>query len=180
MSRTACEDSPPGSALPMEAYLDDARSLDPEAFAARHGAAFLLLTATGLSQPADTSSTRLQLLEDEDGASAHTADLAILVYPVRSAVHIATLGRSPTNDVVIPDPSISRLHAFVKRTETGGFLVLDAGSTNGTMVNGASVLARGHGPATPLKAGDSVRLGQVQFTFVDARGLREFVLQSAG
>jgi pSer/pThr/pTyr-binding forkhead associated (FHA) protein len=81
--------------------------------------------------------------------------------------------------VVIPDLSVSRFHAFMKRSASGTFLVQDAGSTNGTTVNGASVLARGSGPPTEIKAGDNVRVGQLEFTFVDAVGLRAFALQSA-
>ena len=41
-------------------------------------------------------------------------------------------------------------------------------------------LARGAGPPTPLKPGDTVRLGQVEFTFTDAAALREFALQAGG
>ena len=47
-------------------------------------------------------------------------------------------------------------------------------------MNGASVPPRGAGPPTPLKPGDNVRLGQVEFTFTDARALREFVLKMGG
>ena len=82
------------------------------------------------------------------------------------------------NDVVIPDPSVSRMHALVKRGECGVFLMLDAGSSNGTTVNGISVLARGHGPPSELKPGDNVRLGRVESTFLDARSLQDFVLQT--
>ena len=92
----------------------------------------------------------------------------------RSASHLITLGRAPDNDVVVPDRSISRRHAFLKRGADGGFLILDAGSSNGTTVNGASVMVRGAGQPTRVRAGDTVRLGGLEFTFADAKGLREF------
>jgi hypothetical protein len=47
-------------------------------------------------------------------------------------------------------------------------------------VNGVSVPARGAGPPKPVKPGDTVKFGQVEFTFTDARALREYALQAAG
>ena len=55
--------------------------------------------------------------------------------------------------------------------------MLDAGSTNGTTVNGVSVPPKGAGAPVDLKTGDSVRLGQMEFTFLEAEALREFVLK---
>ena len=167
-----------GSALPLEAFLEDAQALAPKEFESHHGSGFLLLTATKLTAPKDSYSTDVQLLSEEEDGSAHTGSLSTLVFPVRSAVHIVTVGRAVGNDVVIPDPSVSRTHALLKRGENGVFLILDASSSNGTTVNGISVLARGHGPPSELKPGDNVRLGRVEFTFVDARSLQEFVLKT--
>jgi hypothetical protein len=170
----------PGSALPVEAFSEDARRLPVEEFAARHGSAFLLLTATGPSPRGGPAATEANFFGDE--GSVHTADLAILVYPLRrradSVGHLVTLGRAPNNDVVIPDPSVSRFHAFAKQGAGGTVLVQDAGSTNGTSVNGASVPAKDHGPPTSLKRGDTLRLGQVEFTFLDAAGMRGFALET--
>lgn len=169
-----------GTAQPLESYYDDARGLAAAEFAARHGDGFLL-TATRLQPPSSDSFTEVKLEEDR---SDRTAGISTLVYPVRPAerakVHLLTVGRTPNNDVVVRDTSVSRFHAYVKPGENGGLLIQDAGSTNGTLVNGESVPARGNGPATELKPGDDVRLGQVEFTFVDAEGLRAFVLRAGG
>ena len=162
----------------MEAFFEDAQALSPSEFESRHGSGFFLLTATKLTSPKDSYSTDVQLLCDGDDASAHTGSLSTLVFPVRSTVHIVTVGRAPSNDVVIPDPSVSRAHALMKRGDNGVFLMLDASSSNGTTVNGISVLARGHGPPSELKPGDNVRLGRVECTFIDAQALRDFVLQT--
>ena len=167
-----------GSAVPLEAYLEDARNLSPAEFESRHGSGFFLLAATRLSSPRDSYSTDVQLLIDEDDGSEHTGSLSTLVYPLRSAVHIVTVGRTSKNDVVVTDPSVSRVHALLKRDENGVFLMLDAGSSNGTTVNGTSVLTRGNGPPSQLKPGDNVRLGRVEFTFTDAAALRDFVIQT--
>ena len=176
--------SPPGAALPIEALYQDAQALDAAAFEARHGSGFLLVTALGGRGPESTNTTQLLFGGRDPERTGHTADLAVVVYRLRqrdcAPVHIVTMGRERTHDVVIREMSVSRFHAFARRDADGSFLIQDAGSTNGTTVNGASVLARGAGPPTPLKPGDTVRLGQVEFTFTDAAALREFALQAGG
>jgi hypothetical protein len=159
-----------GSGLPLEGFGADARSLTPDVFEERHGNAFLLLTAVGPRSPRDTFSTHLELEGQDEG---NTGALSTLVYALRSSIHIVTLGRARDNDVVVTDRSISRHHALMKRREDGGFLLLDAGSSNGTSVNGTNVLTKGAGPPTPLAPGDTLRLGRLEFTFTHAAGLRE-------
>lgn len=169
-----------GTGVALEALVDDARILAPEAFEARHGSGFLLVTAARVDARRGESTTHLLLGEDDP--SARTADLGLAVYPLRpkheSPSDLVTLGRESRHDLVIQDASVSRFHAFAKRGPDGGFLLQDAESTNGTSVNGRSVASRGTGPAEPLSPGDTVRLGQVEFTFTDAAGLRSFVLKA--
>ena len=172
-----------GSALALESLAGDARNMPPDAFAQKHGNAFLLFTAKRLDGPESTNSTKLLLGSDEDEPAGRTANLAVVVFPLRpkdaAKGNMITLGREPRQDVVIPDMSVSRFHAFAKPGPDGALLLQDAGSTNGTTVNGQSVLTGGAGPARRLKPGDNVRLGHVELTFTDARALREFVLQKA-
>ena len=158
-----------GSGLPLEAYREDARRLSAEEFGQRHGNDFLLLSAIRPRDEQDTSSTHLALLEEDEG---HTGALTTWVYALRSAVHIVTLGRARESDVVIPDRSVSRRHALLKR-DGDRFLVLDAGSSNGTSINGRNVLTRLAGPPSPLAQGDTLRVGSLEFTFVHAAALRE-------
>jgi pSer/pThr/pTyr-binding forkhead associated (FHA) protein len=171
------------SALALEALAPDARALTPEAFAERHGAYFLLFTAQRLAGPEGTNSTKLLLDGDDEPAAGRTASLAVVAYPLRprdpSKGPMVTLGRDPRQDVVISDMSVSRFHAFAKPGPDGALMLQDAGSTNGTTVNGESVLGTGSGPPRRLKPGDNVRLGHVELTLADARALREFVLQKA-
>ena len=172
-----------GTAIAIESLGPDARSLTPEAFAAKHGNGFLLFTAKRLDGPESTNSTTLMLDDDRDdeARAGRTAGLAVVVYPMRSRDPskgpIVTLGRESKQDVVIPDMSVSRFHAFAKPGPDGALLLQDAGSTNGTTVNGQSVLTTGAGPARRLAPGDNVRLGHIELTFTDARALREFAIQ---
>lgn len=167
-----------GSGVPISALRADARELSPEDFEDSHGNAFLMLTAAELHRPAGPSMTVVNL-ESDDETSDYTAGLSLLAYPIhrteRSVGHLITLGRTANNDVVIPDISVSRFHAFAKEVEGGGLAIQDAGSTNGTLVNSDSVPSQGHGPPMELKSGDSVRLGQVEFSYLDAHSLLDFL-----
>ncbi|MGK2965852.1 MAG: FHA domain-containing protein [Tepidiformaceae bacterium] len=71
-----------------------------------------------------------------------------------------SIGRDPRNAIVIPDPSISSLHATITRAGSSWRLV-DHGSTNGSTVGRRPVDARG----VALRLGDEVVLGGVRFRF---------------
>ena len=79
--------------------------------------------------------------------------------PERSiAVHdTATIGRDNDNDIVLRSMTVSRCHAVLLR-DADQLLLLDLGSTNGTLVNG--VAARPNAPVQ-LADGDNVQFGQV-------------------
>jgi len=50
-----------------------------------------------------------------------------------------TIGKSPENDVAIPDdPTASHLHAVLERF-AAGWCVTDLGSSNGTWLNGTRI-----------------------------------------
>lgn len=72
------------------------------------------------------------------------------------------LGRSSRSDIVLEsDDYVSGEHARI--TRHGGLLyVEDNGSTNGTYVNERKTVG-----ATPLREGDSVRVGSTTFRFVE-------------
>jgi hypothetical protein len=70
-----------------------------------------------------------------------------------------TIGRTSHNDVVIADPSVSRLHAYVRRSD--GWVVADAGSKNGSWLDHARLEPRRE---AALSAGAVLRLGDVALT----------------
>ncbi len=71
-----------------------------------------------------------------------------------------TIGRSETCDVVVADPSVSRLHAELERRGADTFAVTDSGSLNKTRVNGKVI-----SDARVLKAGDEVHFGEIKLRF---------------
>jgi len=71
---------------------------------------------------------------------------------------ITTIGRSRTNDIVVDDTSISRLHVRIENRD-GQYFVIDNNSSNGTYLNRRKI------STAPLQDGDMVIAGQVQFYF---------------
>ena len=81
-------------------------------------------------------------------------------FPVKDGT--TSLGRSATSDIILKsDDYVSGTHA--RLTRHGGLLyVEDAGSTNGTFVNGRKTVG-----ATPLRSGDTVKVGSTSFRFLE-------------
>lgn len=91
----------------------------------------------------------------------------VVRYPDRTAEHFPlnrlriTIGRSARNDLCIPDPFASRVHAEV-RNEGDEFYLQDLGSANGTLYNGTIVNA-----AIPLTRGGRIQIGETEILFND-------------
>jgi pSer/pThr/pTyr-binding forkhead associated (FHA) protein len=70
-----------------------------------------------------------------------------------------TIGRGPTNGIVLTDPKVSRAHCAVT-WEGERVLVADAGSGGGTWVNGERLTA-----ARELQPGDLLAVGGTHLEF---------------
>jgi phosphoserine phosphatase RsbU/P len=75
-----------------------------------------------------------------------------------------TIGRSARNDVCIPDPFASRVHAEVRR-EGDAYVLQDLGSANGTLYNGERVET-----ALILTPGGRIQIGETEIVFKDKDG----------
>ncbi len=72
-----------------------------------------------------------------------------------------TIGRSRESDIFLPDQWLSRHHAEIRR-DGAGFVVVDLGSKNGTLLNGDQVASNQR-----LRHGDVITLGEHILTFSD-------------
>jgi len=89
----------------------------------------------------------LKILEGPDSGKVYSFDRVEI-----------TIGRTMDNDVVIPDPGISRQHMSI-RDKGGAYIVKDLGSSNGTKLNGKKV------GEEVLRPGDVIMMGTVQVRF---------------
>ena len=71
----------------------------------------------------------------------------------------ALIGRRLSHGVILADPAVSRLHAWVDPTPDGTWAVTDAGSKTGTFVNDQPVTRH------DLRDGDVIRVGSTRITF---------------
>src|SRR5207237_10927700 len=87
-------------------------------------------------------------------------EVTLIIHSVDGAREVPLTGsrlthaRTEPADVVINDQSLSRVHASINR-DGDRVWIIDEGSTNGSLVNGAPVPPSG----TPLRDGDEVYLG---------------------
>ncbi|MEN3000331.1 MAG: FHA domain-containing protein [Armatimonadota bacterium] len=105
----------------------------------------------GMSAPSSATAVVAGVATALVGVDPVVAGVRVVVPPAGLRV-----GREAGNDLIIPDPTVSRRHARI--VQEGGMPVLyDEGSTNGTFVNEQRIARQ------PLKPGDLVRFGNVRF-----------------
>lgn len=91
----------------------------------------------------------------------------IVNYPDRAPERLTlgrlriTIGRSARNDVCVPDPFASRVHAEVRR-EGDQYLLQDLGSANGTYYNGLKL-----DNVAALTNGGRIQIGETEIVFQD-------------
>jgi hypothetical protein len=94
-----------------------------------------------------------QLMVRTPGGQQHS-------FPLRGGA--ITLGRDSDCDLVLDYPYVSRTHARVERTRDG-YVLVDAGSTNGVEVNGRRI-----SEMQVLAPGDVIQIGDVSVVFQDS------------
>lgn len=83
------------------------------------------------------------------------------------------VGRARNADVHLPLPRVSKYHAYFTASDDGRqFFITDAGSKNGTLVDGASIPARS---PVPLQDGTELSIGPYQFLFYTPDGFYDLV-----
>lgn len=86
-----------------------------------------------------------------------------------------TIGRTANNDIVLDDSSVSRFHAWIEVQE-GAYVVVDAGSRNGSVVGGRKISAK---TRVTLANATTVRIGSLQLTYYTAQGFLDMLKRRA-
>lgn len=182
-----------GNGVPWETYASDAR-LTLEGVRSL-AAWFLLLRPRGSASPGAPTQRAVEVTSDPDaiedptcsavalprtktggsvGADPMSSELVFRVQrKPRAQFDFVSIGRNENNDLFLPDPSVSRFHAFLRETPGGGLLIQDVRSANGTRCRGQRVPAQGEGPAVVVVSGDAVRFGDIGGVALNAVDLFE-------
>jgi tetratricopeptide (TPR) repeat protein len=165
-----CRDRLRRGAEPTAGFVELARTMTQKEFARAFDFPFLLAVGPALAINDDEDTHVGQKLEAVD--ERYEARTAASVLPVRATRGLVpsaiTVGRAPTNDVVIPDGRVSKLHAVFRRHGRGWELA-DAGSRNGTFAGEQRLQSQG--PAVPVSSGDILAFGHAAFFFLSASAL---------
>jgi hypothetical protein len=169
--------------IPISYYRRMCQQWDVREFAQRHPEPVLVQIAIG-SQMVAASSPRETLYRGQGlgtrRRSKRASGSAYLAYRVkkkrRAADSRMSIGFLRSNDVVIHEASVSRVHAYIQRGAEG-YLIIDAGSTHGVKVNDVKLEL---GRAAPLRSGDRVLIGNVSALFLLPEDLHSFVRRVVG
>ena len=177
----APETIPAGGILRLVDFAEDCKKLDLQAFIEKHGEAFLLHHGPlgKLQVRAPGSST----MNTEGSQTATDVPFNpkedFLVFPVRrkpnSKDEGAWVGQSESNDVVVPEATVSGVHAFIRRDQDNRFYIQDMNSRNGTRVDDEPVPGLGIGPPKELDVAAEVTLGATRLTFLPAAEFQDMV-----
>lgn len=164
-------------------FTAEAKTLASSAFVERHSTPVLVLRAL---DPVDFSeakrfktlnrtprvlkaAVRAKIPKEAVAADDLTTVLGT-VFPVKTTESAldgkrVTLGRTKTNDVILPYPLISKLHAYITWPEGPErvYFLTDAGTTNGTAVHGTFLT-----PGVPVILADNnvIEMGPVRLHFM--------------
>ena len=153
-------------------YAADVTSSDPESFAELHGRAFLIHHGPlgKLQEPAAGKGTlAIDGASAESGFDPHEDSL---VFPVAHragrgpSIDPIWVGREEKNDVVIPDASVSSVHAYFTLEKSGMYSLQDLGSKNGSFIDNERVPSKDEGSAVELNSVCRIRFGSVNLTFL--------------
>lgn len=176
----------PGEYETLSNYVADARLLPLEDFAQRHGDAFLVHEAPMQNfKPVPRTKATVAIDPPQEATAPGTPAMRLnfAVFPVRRTgrspfPNFISIGRAKSNDVIIEDESVSKFHAFFRRSEKEEFVLQDGGSKNGTAVDGEEVPEKNKGGPVIVESGMRLRFGSVEMTFLAAAEFVDLVKRS--
>jgi len=172
------KDEKPASYLPLAEYAANVRTVSREEFARlRPGPVLVVGGATLIGNPRDDFMTLSTPALHLDPLHDPNAFVVPVVKRSDTFPGIVWVGRDRPCDVWLPVQSVSKLHAQFVVKPGGGMELMDAGSKNGTFLNGKKLVDKK--PAAPVE-GDLIRFGHYDVRFFGPAGLWEFLRQPGG
>ncbi len=158
--------------LQLASLIPEALATTAAQFAERHGDWFLVGSPALDENDWSFRTGSLKSLQTRPGEDPILIDGHDQCWALRKAkkgafMDTVLVGRASSNDVQIRDPNVSKLHARVFIRPEGLFIA-DAGSRNGTKVNGAAVPTGGE---SPVADGDALGFGDRIFYLFSASRL---------
>jgi signal transduction histidine kinase/CheY-like chemotaxis protein len=93
---------------------------------------------------------------------------------------VATIGRAPDATVMVDDLGVSRLHARIRRSDSGSFEIEDLRSKNGTFLNGARIQHAVANLGDKIRVGPRVVLSLSSFDLVEEQLVQRQRLETVG
>jgi hypothetical protein len=154
----------------VDAMSKELEGMTREEFLAAYTAPFLIVGALSLLE----SSGRHTLKSKREATGDELVVPVTKASGANSFPSFVTIGRSSTNDIVLPDEGVSKHHAYIILPLRPGapYVLVDAGSSNGTYVLGRKVEAKAE--KTVLHSGIEVRFGELSAIFYDPADVWSF------
>ncbi|MBF0146722.1 MAG: FHA domain-containing protein [Magnetococcales bacterium] len=172
--------------LRIQNFLDSLGKADHDAlknYAIRHGQEMFvqlimnpsfvgsgLFRGYSLERSSEDSNSTLAFLPDLT-LGAQSKQLKMLeraIYPLvvseteETSHPVLRIGRAETNDIIMPEGSISNRHATIDLLGPGQYRLTDLGSTNGTFINNKPIPKQGQ----DLLDGQRIKMGRFEFLFL--------------
>jgi len=150
----------------LDPYLDDCERVERGVFAKIHAHPWLVVVANEpdegdrwrVFRTTNISARRLAQKPDYPSIQAAYRVLKVVKAGDSPWSNRVSIGRARNNDIVVRHRSVSKLHAHFFVDDDQGMSLADAGSRNGTRVNGRRLAAN---ETVLLAANDELRFGSV-------------------
>ena len=107
---------------------------------------------------------------------AETLVIEIRKQTSSAPTNMICVGRATNNDIVLPKNTVSKLHSYFHVSEKGdSYEIVDANSTNGTIVNNARLIAYKN---QPLHNRDNIKFGpSIRMVYLTPQGFYDLLQQ---
>jgi hypothetical protein len=132
----------------------------------------VISSQSGMASDELNSTQIFEPAKSQGGSLSASESLKHAIYPLVKGEYPATprgsyyIGRINGNDMIMPDYAISKRHAIIE-IDDGTYYIRDAGSTNGTKINGMRLGKK----RAKLSDKDTIGFARYEFTFLYPKSL---------